>query len=96
MMFDMPDGLDIIESEVHKIGEELDVAISIKPKHRQGSKSVLIKAQERNAGAIYTARHRLLKIDDEEEVLVAADIPETYKIQPIPPQLLQTLGKGYQ
>ena len=96
MMFDMPDGLDIIESEVHKIGEELDVAISIKPKHRQGSKSVLIKAQERNAGAIYTARHRLLKIDDEEEVLVTADIPETYKIQPIPPQLLQTLGKGYQ
>ena len=92
MMFDMPDGIDIVDSEVQKIGEELDVAISIKPKHRQGSKSVLIKAQERNASSIYTARHRLLKIDDDEEVLVVAEIPETYKIQPIPPHLLQSLG----
>ena len=92
MMFDMPDGIDIIDSEVQKIGEELDVAISIKPKHRQGSKSVLIKAQERNASSIYSARHRLLKIDEEEETLVRADIPETYKIQPIPPHLLQSLG----
>ena len=56
MMFDMPDGIEIIDAEVHKIGEDLDVAISIKPKHRQGIKSVLIKAQERNASAIYAAR----------------------------------------
>ena len=94
MMFDMPDGIEMVDSEVQKIGEELDVAISIKPKHRQGSKSVLIKAQERSASSIYSARHRLLKVDQDhdEESLVVAEIPETYKIQPIPPHLLQSLG----
>ena len=61
MMFDMPDNTELIDSEVQKIGEELEVSISIKPKHRQGSKSVLIKAQERSASAIYSARYRLLK-----------------------------------
>ena len=61
MMFDMPDGIEMVDSEVQKIGEELDVAISIKPKHRQGSKSVLIKAQERSASSIYSARFRLIK-----------------------------------
>ena len=62
MMFDVPEDLEVKDSEVHKIGEELNVAISIKPKHRQGCKSVLIKAQERNATSIYAARHRLLKL----------------------------------
>ena len=93
MMFDLPDGMEIIDSEVQKIGEDLDVAISIKPKHRQGSKSVLIKAQERSASTIYSARYRLLKVDDlDEEGLVVADIPESYKIQPIPAHMLQSLG----
>ena len=92
-MFDLPDGMEIIDSEVQKIGEDLDVAISIKPKHRQGSKSVLIKAQERSASTIYSARYRLLKVDDlDEEGLVVADIPESYKIQPIPAHMLQSLG----
>jgi len=93
MMFDMPDNTEIVDSEVQKIGEELEVSISIKPKHRQGSKSVLIKAQERSASSIYSARYRLLKVDDfDEEVLVTAEIPETYKVQPIPAHLLQSLG----
>ena len=93
MMFDMPDNTEIIDSEVQKIGEELEVSISVKPKHRQGSKSVLIKAQERSASAIYDARYRLLKVNDlDEDVLVTAEIPETYKVQPIPAHLLQSLG----
>jgi len=93
MMFDMPDNTELIDSEVQKIGEELEVSISIKPKHRQGSKSVLIKAQERSASAIYSARYRLLKVEDfDEEVHVQAEIPETYKVQPIPAHLLQSLG----
>ena len=70
-----------------------EVTISIKPKHRQGNKSVLIKAQERNASSIYEARHRLLKIEDEEENLIKADIPETYKILPMTAQMLSNLGK---
>ncbi len=96
MMFDMPDGVDVIDTDmVQKMGEELDVSISIKSKHRQGCKSVLIKAQERHASAIYGARRRLLNIEDDEEPPVVADVPETYKIQPIPPHLMQTLGNFF-
>ena len=52
-----------------------------------------IKAQERSGSAIYSARYRLLKVDDlDEEALVVADIPESYKIQPIPPHLMQSLN----
>ncbi len=47
MMFDMPDNIEIVDSEVHKVGEELDVAISIKPKRNQTTRSVLIRAQVR-------------------------------------------------
>ena len=68
---------------------------SIKPKHRQTSKSVLIRAQERNASAVYEARHRLLKLEDDEEELVKAEIPEAYKIMPASSQLLSSLGKQY-
>ena len=91
MMFDVPEDLEVIDSEVHKIGEELNVAISIKPKHRQGCKSVLIKAQERNASPIYAARHRLLKMDDDEELLVVADVPESYKTQPLPQHVVESM-----
>lgn len=94
MMFDVPEDLEVIDSEVHKIGEELNVAISIKPKHRQGCKSVLIKAQERNASSIYAARHRLLKMDEDEELLVVADVPESYKVQPLPQQVVDSMGKN--
>ena len=47
MMFDLPDHLEIDDSEVQKIQDELDVGISIKPKQRQSNKSVMIKAQVR-------------------------------------------------
>ena len=92
MMFDVPEDLEVIDAEVQKIGEDLGVAISIKPKHRQGCKSVLIKAQERSASSIYSARHRLLKMEEEEEALIIADVPESYKVQTIPPHLMSSLG----
>ena len=92
-MFDMPDGQEIDEPDVHKISEDLEVTISIKPKIRQDAKSVLIKSQERHASAMYEARHRLLKIDDDEEDLVKAEVPEAYKIQPITAQTLSNIGK---
>ena len=95
MMFDVPEDLEVIDSEVRQIGEELSVAISIKPKHRQGCKSILIKAQERNASSIYAARHRLLKVDEDEELLVVADVPESYKVQPIPQQYVDPVGEQF-
>ena len=76
MMFEMPDNLDLLdESGIQKLQEELDVCISIKPKQRQANKSVLIKAQERNAGAMYKARHFLLGLDGDP---IKAAIPDSY------------------
>ena len=45
MMFDLHYDCDFDDSVVQKLQDELDVAISIKPKAKQGNKSVIIKAQ---------------------------------------------------
>ena len=75
-------------SGIQKLQEELDVCISIKPKGRgQGGasaggpygmgKSVLIKAQEKNASSMYKARQILLGLEGPP---IEANIPETYKM----------------
>merc|ERR1719318_2244711 len=65
---------------INKLQEEHDINISIKPKARQMNKSCIIKAQERNCAGVYIARHTLLQLDRQEEPLVRAEIPETYKV----------------
>lgn len=78
MMFEMPDNMEILDDAgIQKLQEELDVCISIKPKQRQANKSVLIKAQERNASSIYKVRQMLLGLEGDP---VEANIPETYKM----------------
>merc|ERR1719489_534815 len=80
MMFDLPESLDVDEMMINKLQEEHDINISIKPKARQTNKSCIIKAQERNCAGVYIARHHLLQLDRQEEPLVRAEIPETYKV----------------
>jgi len=80
MMFDLPESLDVDEAMINKLQEEHDINISIKPKARQMNKSCIIKAQERNCAGVYIARHTLLQLDRQEEPLVRAEIPETYKV----------------
>jgi len=77
MMFDLPDNVDIQDTVVQALQEKNEVTISVKPKARQSNKSVIIKAQERNANGMYQARAQLLNI---QENPVAAEIPETYKV----------------
>lgn len=78
MMFEMPDNLELLDDAgIQKLQEDLDVCISIKPKQRQANKSVLIKAQERNASSIYKVRQILLGLQCDQLV---ASIPETYKM----------------
>jgi hypothetical protein len=89
MSFNAPNGFQIPIYELHEIMEDLHVDISIRPKKSQGSKSVLIKTQERNASAIYAARFRLFKSKDLDQFVIA-NIPESYKIQPNPSDLLQS------
>ena len=84
MIFDAPDGFKIPIYELHEIMEYFHVDILIqqkKPSGRlpSGSKSIVIKTQERNASAIYAARFRLLKIKDLDQFVVA-NIPESYDL----------------
>merc|ERR550519_579982 len=80
MMFDLPESLDVEEVMIARLQEDQDVTISIKPKARQTNKSCIIKTQERNSAGLYLARHILLQLDRQEETLVRAEIPETYKV----------------
>ena len=77
MVFDAPDGFQIPIHELHEIMEDFHVDIFIKQKKTPGSKSIVIKTQERNTGAIYAARFRLLKIKDLDQFVVA-NIPDSY------------------
>ena len=93
MMFDISDDSCMDESTVASLQNALDVAISIKPKARQANKSVVVKAQERNAGAIYRARAVLLGLSEDATgesgldvdgaPITRASIPETYNIQAV-------------
>ncbi|XP_059097133.1 protein bicaudal C homolog 1-like isoform X2 [Tigriopus californicus] len=90
MTFDLPDEcVDVDEKVVQTLMSELDVQINIKPKARQLSKSVTIKAHERNATNIYKARSVLLGLGDEH---VKATIPENYNIQAVGSGLASELG----
>ena len=82
MIFDAPDGFKIPIYELHEIMEDFYVDICIKQKKTPGSKSIVIKTQERNASAIYAARIRLLKIKDLDvlDQFVVANIPESYDL----------------
>ena len=82
MIFDAPDGFKIPIYELHEIMEDFHVDICIKQKKTPGSKSIVIKTQERNASAIYAARIRLLKIKDLDvlDQFVVANIPESYDL----------------
>ena len=82
MIFDAPDGFKIPIYELHEIMEDFHVDICIKQKKTPGSKSIVIKTQERNASAIYAARIRLLKIKDLNvlDQFVVANIPESYDL----------------
>ena len=91
MIFDAPNGFYISNYDLHEIGKELDVDISINQKKTPGSKSIRIKTRERNASAIYAARFRLLKLQDLDQ-WVFAKIPESYKFQPYPFNLLKSVS----
>ena len=80
MMFDLPESLDVSESLISRLQEDQDVGVNVKPKARQTNKSCIVKTQERNTGGMYLARHLMLQLDKQEEVLVRAEVPETYKV----------------
>ena len=75
MMFDLSDNVDIQDSVVQALQEKKVVTISVKPKAREINKSVIIKAQERNANGMYVTRAELLNLHENP---IVAEIPKTY------------------
>ncbi|XP_038058655.1 protein bicaudal C homolog 1-like isoform X2 [Patiria miniata] len=60
LMFDVKDEVEVDTTKLAQLMEQLDVFISVKPKPRQPSKSVIVKSIERNAPSMYRARQALL------------------------------------
>ncbi|XP_069467327.1 protein bicaudal C homolog 1 isoform X2 [Ambystoma mexicanum] len=63
LMFDMKEEIELEPQFVTQLMEQLDVFISIKPKPKQPSKSVIVKSVERNALNMYEARKYLLGLE---------------------------------
>ncbi|ETE63356.1 Protein bicaudal C-like 1, partial [Ophiophagus hannah] len=63
LMFDMKEEIDVEPHFITQLMEQLDVFISIKPKPKQTSKSVIVKSVERNALNMYEARKCLLGLE---------------------------------
>ncbi|XP_035307103.1 protein bicaudal C homolog 1 isoform X5 [Cricetulus griseus] len=63
LMFDMKEEIEVDPQFIAQLMEQLDVFISIKPKPKQPSKSVIVKSVERNALNMYEARKCLLGLE---------------------------------
>uniref|UniRef100_A0A3Q2FYB9 BicC family RNA binding protein 1a n=1 Tax=Cyprinodon variegatus TaxID=28743 RepID=A0A3Q2FYB9_CYPVA len=63
LMFDIKEDIEVEPQCITALIEQLDVFISIKPKPKQPSKSVIVKSVERNAVNMYEARKFLLGLE---------------------------------
>uniref|UniRef100_A0A8C1GY07 BicC family RNA binding protein 1a n=1 Tax=Cyprinus carpio TaxID=7962 RepID=A0A8C1GY07_CYPCA len=63
LLFDIKEEMEVASQVVTTLMEQLDVFISIKPKPKQPSKSVIVKSVERNAGSMYEVRRILLGLE---------------------------------
>ncbi|KAM9804134.1 protein bicaudal C homolog 1 [Neosynchiropus ocellatus] len=63
LMFDIKEDVEVEAQCITALMEQLDVFISIKPKPKQPSKSVIVKSVERNAVNMYEARKFLLGLE---------------------------------
>ncbi|XP_076856732.1 protein bicaudal C homolog 1 isoform X2 [Brachyhypopomus gauderio] len=63
LMFDIKEDITVDPQCIASLMEQLDVFISIKPKPKQPSKSVIVKSVERNALNMYEARRYLLGLE---------------------------------
>uniref|UniRef100_A0A3Q3KF60 SAM domain-containing protein n=1 Tax=Monopterus albus TaxID=43700 RepID=A0A3Q3KF60_MONAL len=64
LMFDIKEDIEVEAQCITALMEQLDVFISIKPKPKQPSKSVIVKSVERNAVNMYEARKFLLGLEN--------------------------------
>ncbi|KAL3972977.1 propionyl-CoA synthetase [Sarotherodon galilaeus] len=75
LMFDMREDGEADPSKLAQMMQNLGVFISVKPKVKQTSKSVVVKGLERNISCLYEARCLLLGLDSSETVKIAEMTP---------------------
>ncbi|KAM6924115.1 bicaudal C homolog 2 [Xenentodon cancila] len=63
LMFDIREDGEAEPCKLAQMMQNLGVFISVKPKAKQTSKSVVVKGLERNISCLYEARHQLLGLD---------------------------------
>ncbi|XP_058504918.1 bicaudal C homolog 2 [Solea solea] len=76
LMFDMREDGEADSSKVAQMMQNLGVFISIKPKVKQTSKSVVVKGLERNISSLYEARCLLLGLDSCETAKATEATPD--------------------
>ncbi|XP_020928457.1 protein bicaudal C homolog 1 isoform X2 [Sus scrofa] len=75
LMFDMKEEIEVDPQFIAQLMEQLDVFISIKPKPKQPSKSVIVKSVERNALNMYEARKCLLGLESSGVTIATSPSP---------------------
>lgn len=70
LMFDLKDDVEVGQGLLSQLTDQLDVFISIKPKPKQTTKSVIVKTIESNTRNVYEARRRILGIAQESPSLM--------------------------
>ncbi|KAM7000169.1 bicaudal C homolog 2 [Tautogolabrus adspersus] len=76
LMFDMREDGEADPCKVAQMMQNLGVFISVKPKVKQTSKSVVVKGLERNISCLYEARRLLLGLDSCETSKVTETTPD--------------------
>ncbi|XP_074530288.1 bicaudal C homolog 2 [Halichoeres trimaculatus] len=77
LMFDMREDGEADPSKLAQMMQNLGVFISVKPKVKQTSKSVVVKGLERNISCLYEARRLLLGLDSCETSKVTEMTPDS-------------------
>ncbi|XP_074647664.1 protein bicaudal C homolog 1-B-like isoform X2 [Tubulanus polymorphus] len=70
LMFDVKEEQDIDQQLLTQLQEQLDVFLSIKPKPKQTSKSVIVKSVEHNASNLFEARRIMLGQERDDRIPV--------------------------
>uniref|UniRef100_A0A8C1TA37 BicC family RNA binding protein 1b n=1 Tax=Cyprinus carpio TaxID=7962 RepID=A0A8C1TA37_CYPCA len=82
LMFDIKEDIEVEPQCITSLMEQLDVFISVKPKPKQPSKSVIVKSVERNALNMYEARRYLLGLESSGVSVPTSSISSSYSSSP--------------
>lgn len=92
LMFDIKEDVEVEAQCITALMEQLDVFISIKPKPKQPSKSVIVKSVERNAVNMYEARKFILRLESSGVSCSSPPIAVTPAPNGLSPSLIRPVG----